>query len=319
MERALPHSVRLTGTAPYDLPALLAAHRAHRVEGLEYADAASGGEVITRTVRHRGTPGLIRVRAEVPASAEEPEGPVEPEGAVEPAFTEEQDPVFVVESTLPLEDALVRRVRFWLDLDADPERIAQVLAADPEVGPLVRRRPGLRILGQLDGFEAAVFAVLGQQVSLAAARTFQRRFVAAFAEPVSDSGLRVFPSPDAVAELETARIRDAANITRSRAATVSAVAQAFAGGLDLRGASPAQVRSDLLGIRGVGAWTADYLAVRAVGDRDAFPDGDLVLRRAMGGVDRAEARRRARRWSPLRAYAAFHLWTEHAYRPQKTG
>lgn len=302
-ERPLPHSARLAGTGPYDLPALLAAHRAHLVEGLERVESLTGSEegrrpVITRAVRHRGAPGLVRIRPERAESA--------------------TGPAFMVESTLPLDADLVRRVRFWLDLDADPDLVWRTLGGDPKVGALVRRRPGLRILGQLDGFEAAVFAVLGQQVSLAAARTFQRRFVAAFSEPIPGTSLRVFPRADAVAAHGTAQIRDATNITRARAATVAAVAQAFADGLDLRGAPPEQVRAELTGIRGVGAWTADYLSVRAVGDRDAFPDGDLVLRRAMGGVDRAEARQRAQSWSPLRAYAAFHLWTEHAYCPQKT-
>lgn len=284
-----PHARLLRFTQPYDTAALLAAHTAHAVTGLdERPTSESDAATITRSIRVADAPAVIRV-----------------------AFG---DDVVELSSTAAIDDALIARVRRWLDLDLDPHTVRAAFGTDPVLAPLVAARPGLRILGHLDDFEAASFAVLGQQVSLAAARTFQRRFVAAYGEPIAGTPFRAFPAPAAIAALDMLQLRAALGLTRSRAQTLHGVAQEFADGMLLSG-EPGSIRERLLALRGIGPWTADYLALRAVGDRDAFPVGDLVLRRALGVESAADALNAGEQWRPLRAYAAFHLWTSHAYLP----
>lgn len=214
---------------------------------------------------------------------------------------------------------LVARIRRMFDLDADPSAIAAVLGRDPLLAPLVEARPGLRVPGAWDGFELAVRAILGQQVSVRAATTLAGRVAERYGRPLPSParGLtRLFPTPEALIEADLTAI----GLTRSRAASVRSLAGAVAGGtLRLeagRGLDEAVER--LTGIAGVGAWTAQYVALRALGEPDAFPCGDLGLRRALadGGVPaspRALARR-SESWSPWRAYAAVHLWTSAASR-----
>lgn len=243
----------------------------------------------------------------------------------------------------------VARVRRWLDLDADPALVAGVLAEDPDLARLVAARPGLRVPGTVDGYELAIRAVLGQQVSVAAARTLTARLVAAHGEP-GPGGLRAFPRPEVLAAVGVAGVR-VLGLTGSRATTVVALAQAVAAGLHLDPAADRQrTRAALLALPGIGAWTTEYIALRALGDPDAFPDGDLILRRAVGryappaasgaadgrGVavgqaagsgERAvggsaggaptarEIRDRSQAWRPWRGYAAQHLWTAIAADP----
>jgi AraC family transcriptional regulator of adaptative response / DNA-3-methyladenine glycosylase II len=171
----------------------------------------------------------------------------------------------------------------------------------------------LRVLGSVDGFETAVLTVLGQQVSLAAARTFGGRFVGAFGAPVEGEFL-AFPDPDAVAAQSPEDIQKAVGLTTARARTVHTLATAAANGLDLSwDADPVQFRQELLALPGIGPWTADYLTVRILGDRDAFVPDDLVLKRALGVSSGKEAAALSERWRPWRAYALFHLWTKEAF------
>ena len=195
------------------------------------------------------------------------------------------------------------------------------------LAPLVAARPGLRVVGSTDGWETAVTTVLGQQVSVAAARTFAGRLVALLGPPAdpslagTDDGAgdpdgrpRTFPSPQAVAAVDPARLASAIGLTGARARTVRALAEAAADGLALGpDADPATVRAELLALPGIGPWTVDYLALRALGDRDACPSSDLVLRRALGGITAREVEAVSQRWRPWRAYAVTHLWTEAAY------
>lgn len=207
-------------------------------------------------------------------------------------------------------DEVAALVRHWLGLDADTARIDAVLAADPLLGPLVAARPGLRVVSWADGFEGAVSTVLGQQVSVAAGRTFAARLLAEYGEP-QPGGLVAFPAPEVLAAAPLAELRTAVGVPRSRARTVQALAAAVADGLPLR--PGAAVRGELLALPGVGPWTVEHLALRVFGDGDAFPSGDLVLRRALGAESAAAAVERARGWSPHRAHAVFHLWTATAY------
>ncbi|WP_247827737.1 DNA-3-methyladenine glycosylase family protein [Arthrobacter antioxidans] len=208
---------------------------------------------------------------------------------------------------------LARTTRRWLDLDTDTTAVERAFDADPLLGPLVRRRPGLRAVGYPDAFEAAVMTVLGQQVSVAAGGTFGGRLAAAYGEP-SSWGLTLFPTPRSVADAPHEELRAAVGVTRTRAATVQNVARAVVDGLTLDPeADHPRVRRELLAIPGIGPWSADYLAVRVLRDPDAFTPGDLVARRAMGNPSIRDAERLSQAWRPYRAYALFHLWTAATY------
>ncbi len=205
---------------------------------------------------------------------------------------------------------IVRTVRRWLDLDADPAHIAAVLGPDPLLGPLVTARPGIRVLGYPDGFEGAVLSVLGQHVSVTAARTFGGRLIAGYGTAVpGEPSLRCFPTPAALAAASPTALQAAVGVTSGRARTVHALATACAEGLSITPDVDQDVlRARLLAVPGIGPWTVAHLAVRALGDRDAYPAGDLVLRRALGVETAAEATAAAAGWSPYRAYGLFHLW-----------
>ncbi len=206
------------------------------------------------------------------------------------------------------ESSIVRRVSHGLDLHAAPAQIAARMGADPVIGALVTARPGLRVIGLPEDFEAAAITVLGQQVSLAAGRTFGARLVARFGSD-GDAGLRAFPTPVVLAASSPSELQSAIGVTHARARTVLGLAQAWTAGLRLGPDIDAiSSRQALLGIPGIGPWTAESLAVRVIGDRDAYPAGDLVLRRALRVRTETAARAAATAWSPFRSYALFHLW-----------
>jgi AraC family transcriptional regulator of adaptative response / DNA-3-methyladenine glycosylase II len=201
--------------------------------------------------------------------------------------------------------------RRTFDLAADPARIALAFRADPRLGPLVARRPGLRIPGAWDPFECAVRAVLGQQVSVAAGRTLAARLVARAGRAIAGGGdglTHLFPSPAALAAANL----DGLGLPGARIRALQALAAAVAGGtLDL-GAPAEEVTARLQALPGFGAWTAQYVALRALGEPDAFPAADLVLRRmAAPDGDPLTTRaleERAEAWRPWRGYAVMHLW-----------
>lgn len=219
-------------------------------------------------------------------------------------------------------DAVRALVARWFDADADLATVHTVLGADPVLAPLLAERPGLRVVGHPSGFEAAVTTVLGQQVSLAACRTFAGRLAGAYGregDVAGADGLRLFPDPDTLAGAQAAELQSAVGITGARTRTLLALAAACADGLVLGPhvaddpAALADTRARLLALPGVGPWTVDYLSVKVLGDRDGFVPGDLVLRKALGGIDARAAARTAEAWAPVRAYALFHLWTHTAY------
>ncbi len=209
--------------------------------------------------------------------------------------------------------AAVQRCRRLLDLDADPLAIATVLVKDPLLAPMVREAPGRRVPGHVDGAELAVRAVLGQQVSVAGARTLAARLVARYGRPLAEPHGALthhFPSPSTLAEADPAELP----VPRSRALALRALARALAGG-DLQvgpGADRDEARERLLALPGIGPWTASYIAMRALGDPDAFLPGDLGVRRAVERLGEfanpADLERMAERWRPWRAYATQHLW-----------
>jgi AraC family transcriptional regulator, regulatory protein of adaptative response / DNA-3-methyladenine glycosylase II len=201
------------------------------------------------------------------------------------------------------------------DLAADPALATHVLASDPVLGELLHRRPGLRIPGVWDPFECAVRAVLGQQVSISAARTLAARLVARAGQPiesVAGSAARglthLFPSPAALARADLAGI----GVTGARIAAIQRIARAvLEGTLDFR-APTEEVIVALEALPGIGAWTAQYIALRALGDPDALPAADIVLRRSAASGGHAltpnQLEERAEAWRPWRSYAVMHLW-----------
>jgi AraC family transcriptional regulator of adaptative response / DNA-3-methyladenine glycosylase II len=209
-------------------------------------------------------------------------------------------------------------VRYLFDLDADPAAVSAHLGKDPLLRKRVAARPALRVMHAFEAFEWAARAVLGQQVSVRAARTLAARLVARFGTPLAAPGPGLplpcfaWPTASRLAAAEPDAL-GAIGLTRARARTLHGLAAAVAGGLValdpvLGAVDLAAVRQALLALPGIGPWTADYIALRALGAPDAFPSGDLGIRKALGGVSAAEAERRAERWRPFRAYAAAHLW-----------
>lgn len=225
----------------------------------------------------------------------------------------------------PVLPRLVARVRRVFDLDADPSAIALRLQSDPLLAANVAREPGLRVPGAWDGFELAVRAVLGQQVSVKGATTLAGRLVQRagreLADPPADGTLsHVFPRS---AVLAAANL-DGIGLTGTRIATLGALATSVAGGELVLSSTvdPARLRSSLVSLPGIGPWTAHYVTMR-LGDPDAFPASDLVLLRALAaeptGSTSVSARARelesrAEVWRPWRAYAALHLWRGDAAR-----
>jgi AraC family transcriptional regulator of adaptative response / DNA-3-methyladenine glycosylase II len=214
-------------------------------------------------------------------------------------------------STLPVIIARLRRV---FDLAADPLPIAAHLERDPVLAPLVAKRPGLRLPGAWDGFELAIRAVLGQQISVPAAVRLAGRLVAAHGEPMAapDRDLtHVFPGPEVLAGADLTVL----GMPRSRAATICAVAAAVLADPNIFGAHLGldEAVHRLRSIRGVGEWTAQYIALRQLREPDAFPAADIGLMRALAS-DRGrrptadELLARAEQWRPWRGYAAQHLW-----------
>ena len=284
-------TMRLAVRTPYAGNALLAFLALRAVPGVEAA--GEGWYARTLALPH----GSGTVRLEIPDVPQ----------AGETAF---------VVATFGLEDlrdtaAAVERVRRLLDADCDPVAVADAFAGDPVVGPLVRAHPGLRVPGHVDGNEIAIRAVLGQQVSVAGARTVAARLTAEHGRPIAHpvGGLtHLFPDPATLAGLDPEELP----MPRSRGRALVALCAALAGGdlaLD-RGPDRDAVREALLAIPGIGPWTADYIALRALGHPDVFLPTDVGIRDALRGLGRdpARAAELAEGWRPWRSYAQTHLW-----------
>jgi len=287
-------SLRLPARPPFDAAPTLAFLGARAIPGVEEVRDAE----YRRTFSLDGRPAVVSVSAW-------------PEGV------ELRLPVHAV-AAVP---RVLARISRLFDLDADVTAIKASLARDARLARALRGRV-VRVPGAFDGFEAGVRALLGQQVSVAAARTLAGRLVRACGEPLhctsNDSLTHVFPTPAAVAGAKLEQL----GLTRARAAALRGFAGRIAdGSLDLgafRDLDDAVAR--LTALPGIGDWTAQYLAMRALGEPDAFPAGDLGVRQALqraparGGSGKLpserEVRERAERWRPWRAYAVLALWTE---------
>ncbi|EHK89181.1 DNA-3-methyladenine glycosylase II /DNA-O6-methylguanine--protein-cysteine S-methyltransferase /Transcriptional regulator Ada [Saccharomonospora azurea SZMC 14600] len=206
----------------------------------------------------------------------------------------------------------VSRVRRLWDLNADPQAVLDCLSRDPVLEPWVAKAPGIRVPGAVDGAEIVLRAMLGQQVSVPAARTATTRLAAELGEPVAiaspDDPARLFPSPATVAD----HAGDVLTGPRRRIAAIREVAASLASGdLDVHiGRDADELRHDLLSLPGIGPWTADYVLLRLLGRTDLLLDTDRALQRGaqVVGLDRARLSDHARRWRPWRSYAGMYLW-----------
>jgi AraC family transcriptional regulator of adaptative response / DNA-3-methyladenine glycosylase II len=222
-------------------------------------------------------------------------------------------------SALP---SIIARVRRVFDLAADPVAIAAHLAQDPALAPMVAARPGLRVPGAWDGFELAIRAILGQQITVVAARGLAAKLVAAHGTPLpgelaSEGLTHVFPSPGSLASVDFSTL----GMPRARAAALSAMTHAVVADPDIFG--PRRTLEDAVGalkaLPGIGEWTAQYIAMRELREPDAFPAADIGLMRALADASGrrpspAELSARAEAWRPWRAYAALHLWSSETKR-----
>lgn len=290
-------TLRLRYKPPYDWESMLSYLQARAISGVEVVEHGS----YRRTVEMDGFVGSVEV-AHLP---------------------ERQSLVvricFPNVRSLP---AIVTRVRRVFDLDADIETIDAHLSLDPRLAPLVAQRPGLRAPGGWDGFELAVRAILGQQISTIAARRLAGQLVALHGKPVSTSyvshpGLsHVFPTAESLATTESIGL----GIPFARQSSLKALAQATVVDPNLFRPSGTIEESilRLRTIRGVGEWTAHYIALRAIREMDSFPSSDIGLLRGaarMDGAPRSTSASlldRAESWRPWRAYAAQHLWATDA-------
>ena len=215
---------------------------------------------------------------------------------------------------LPVLRELVSRVRHMFDLDAMPQQIDDVLSADPSLASRVAERPGLRLPGAFAGEELAVRAMLGQQVSVAAANTLMRRLVERFGRPLGDNpfGLtRAGIDLDALSAASVDSLREL-GLTGARALALHGLAAWLQRqSQPLHRHEPEALRAELLALPGIGPWTVEYILLRALRWPDAFPSSDLGLRRAIDPnamPSAQELERMSLAWRPWRAYAAIHLW-----------
>jgi AraC family transcriptional regulator of adaptative response / DNA-3-methyladenine glycosylase II len=275
-------ALRLPYREPMDLSATLQFLGARAVPGVEQWT----GEEYCRVLRAPHGPALVRLR------------PGDGHVACRLRLADQRDLVSVV-----------ARVRRLLDLDADPQAVDEALSADPRLAPLVIKRPGLRSPGAVDGFEMAVRAVVGQQIRVRGARTVLGRITSALGETAFDGEpWLLFPSAEALAAADPAALP----MPRARARTVQALAEAFATSVLLLdpGVDRDETASALRALPGVGAWTADYVRMRALGDPDVLLGTDLGVRAAAAEHD-LDLRDGRPDWAPWRSYATHHLWASH--------
>ena len=203
---------------------------------------------------------------------------------------------------------VVHRVRRMFDVDMQPSVLAEHFAGDALLAPRLATRPGIRLPRAWDPFELAIRAVLGQQVSVRAATTLASRIAATYGTAIDygDGLTRLFPRPRQLMDAPL----ESSGVMPARARTIRALAAAVDDGrvvLDPAGDGHA-VAASLTAIPGIGPWTASYIAMRGLGEADAFPSGDLVLRRAAGGCTARALEQRSQAWRPWRAYAVMLLW-----------
>jgi AraC family transcriptional regulator of adaptative response / DNA-3-methyladenine glycosylase II len=270
---------------PYDWAGLAAFLGARAVEGVEAVDDSAYRRTVRVSIDQREHRGWIEV------------SPLRGKAALG---------VTLSASLAKVAPHVLGRVKSLMDLSCHPAEVARAL------GAMAARHPGVRVPGAFDGFEVAVRAILGQQVSVAAARTLAGRFAARFGDPAVTpfaTLTTIFPAPAAIAKRTPAEIARV-GLPSARSRTILVLARAMAeGGLEL--APHADIERSLARLRalpGIGEWTAQYIAMRACAWPDAFPHTDLGVMKAMGEKRPRQVLAAAEAWRPWRAYAVMHLW-----------
>lgn len=312
-------SLQLRTRSPYDVTGMRAFLGAHAIPGRDLIMAASAGAEAEAAEDALQARVLDRKFQETAHALDVPGGTAVAQIDWATARESGSYTSIPVRLTLPrISDAMpaISAIRRLLDLDADPLQIADALGGDPRLSDLITRRPGLRLPGARNSEEFAMGTVLGQQVSLAAARTLQGRLAAAFASKLDSpaapaEGFHSAPDMSRIAESTTAELRELIGLTEARAETLRTVANALVEGLDLGpGADRELARAELSALRGIGPWSVELIAMRALGDPDAYPAGDLILRRALETRTERETIAAAEAWRPYRGYATQHLWAD---------
>jgi AraC family transcriptional regulator of adaptative response / DNA-3-methyladenine glycosylase II len=280
-------TLQLSYRAPFDWEGILRFLSLRAMKGVEAVDDGA----YLRTVQLGGRTGWVRVHNQPDKRA---------------LLVE------LTRSLTPALPALLGRLRNLFDLAARPDMIAARLAHDERLGDTVRRNPGLRVPGAFDGFELAVRAILGQQITVKGASTLAGRFAAAFGDSIDTPNpalTHLSPSADRVAGASVDEVA-ALGIVASRARSIIELARETASGrLKLEaGADPVTTIEQLVAIPGIGRWTAHYIAMRALRWPDAFPKEDMVLRKRLGDVTATRAEELSQSWRPWRSYATLYLW-----------
>jgi len=274
---------RLRYRPPYDWNGMLRFLAARATPGVELVE----GEEYSRTISANGSDGYISVRRDEANDAL----------VARVQFGDPRSLFLIVE-----------RLRAIFDLNADWAAIAPNLKADPRLAKRVEAEPGLRVPGCWSGFELAIRAILGQQITVKGATTLAGVLVRTFGRPIAGAGklTHVFPAPQVLAEADLADI----GMPRARIETIRAFSRAVCDGrIRFEGILAAEeFLASLCEIPGIGKWTAQYVAMRALGEPDAFPSGDLGLLRALGLGSPRQLEQRAEAWRPWRAYATMYLW-----------
>ncbi len=286
--------LRLSYRPPYDWPSIIQFLQARAIPGVE----AVSDTGYRRTVQIDEVAGIIEIQ------------PVEEKSQLLFSIPTELSKGLI---------QTVEQIRHLFDLNADPTEITNHLKQDQQLAATVQSYPGLRVPGAWDSFEIAVRAILGQQISVKAATTLSGRVAQAWGEPIAPNGddqlAYIFPSAERLAAADLSGL----GIIPQRANAIQELARAVASGsLSLGvGTKLDDAIEQLTALPGIGPWTAHYVAMRALGEPDAFPAGDLVLRRAAAmrpnePLTEAQLRRQAEQWRPWRAYAAMYLWKQYA-------
>ena len=293
MHQSGTSTLQLSYRAPYDWLGMLAFLKGRQLKGIEWVT----DRFYARTVHLGKHKGWIKLTQS------------ETKDALLLEFTHSLAPV------LP---TLLNRVRDLFDLNARPEIICKHLARDKVLAPLVKANPGLRVPGAFNGFEMGLRAILGQQITVKAATTIACRLVSAFGEPFETPFAELghlSPAPERIARAsvdELARF----GIVSARCKCILALAQAHVSGtlsLDSGNhSSPEETIQRLAELPGIGPWTANYIAMRALRWPDAFPKEDIAVRNNLGGVTAKRAEMMSQTWRPWRSYAVLHIWSAYS-------
>ena len=282
-------TLQLSFRPPYDWRGMLAFLKARATKGVEWVT----DDFYARTVHLSNAKGWIQVAL------------AEKQDALELEFSHSLAPV------LP---ALLNRVRDLFDVNCRPEIISRHLAQDKVLGPLVKANPGLRVPGAFHGFELGLRAILGQQVTVQAATTIAGRLATAFGEPVVTPFAeltRLTPTPEKIANTSVGTLARL-GLMNTRCQSILALARAHTSGkLSLDSGlhcAPERTMERLLTLPGIGPWTAQYIAMRALRWPDAFPKEDIAVRARLGRVNANQAEALSQAWRPWRSYAVLHLW-----------